>query len=75
MFCEIRVRGHLSTGWSAWFDGLDVANCPNGEVLLSGALPDQAALFGVLNRLHGLNLRLLSLTCADNSPTGSTFGE
>jgi hypothetical protein len=75
MFCEIRIQGHLSAGWSAWFDGLAVANCPNGETILSGILPDQAALFGVLNRLYGLNLRLLSLSCTDNSPLSSTFGE
>lgn len=75
MFCEIRVRGQLSADWSAWFDGLTVVNCPNGEAVLSGPLPDQAALFGVLNRLYGLNLRLLSLTCTDNSPSNSPFGE
>lgn len=75
MFCEIRVRGQLSAGWSAWFDGLQVVNDPNGETILSGSLPDQAALFGILNRLHSLNLRLLSLSCSDNSPPGSSFGE
>lgn len=75
MFCEIRIRGQLSAGWSAWFDGLTVVNCPDDETILSGSLPDQAALFGVLNRLYGLNLRLLSLTCSDNSPLRSSFGE
>lgn len=75
MFCEIRIQGQLSADWSAWFDGLQVVNDPNGETILSGPLPDQAALFGVLNRLYGLNLRLLSLNCTDNSPQSSSFGE
>lgn len=75
MYCEIHIKGHLSAGWSAWLDGLAVANCPDGQTVLSGSLPDQAALLGVLNQLHGLNVELLWLTTADNSPPGSPFGE
>jgi hypothetical protein len=75
MLCEIRVQGHLSANWSAWFDGLKVTNRDNGEAVLAGSLPDQAALLGVLNRLHGLNVRLLSVNCTENSPVASSFGE
>lgn len=58
---EIRVLGQLPDGWSDWFEGLSICNLPSGEVTLSGALPDQAALLGILNRLHALNLIVISM--------------
>ena len=67
MFCEIRVRGHLSAPWMEWLDGLSITNEVNGEALIAGRLPDQSALYGVLNRLEALNLPLLSVACAPDS--------
>ena len=58
---RIRVEGHLADRWSDWFEGLAIHNDPNGETTLSGSLTDQAALFGVLNKIHALNLTLISL--------------
>jgi hypothetical protein len=63
---EIRVKGHLDPRWSEWFDGLQIANEPNGETLLSGYLPDQAALHGILARMRDLNLQLISVTSVDS---------
>lgn len=60
-FYEIRVEGHLSDRWSDWFDGLAIRNDPNGETILSGLFVDQAALFGALNKIHQLNLTLISV--------------
>ena len=59
---EIRVKGHLDSHWSAWFDGLTISNGANGEALLRGRLPDQAALHGVLMKVRDLGLPLLALT-------------
>ena len=58
---EIRVEGYLSDRWSAWFDGLSIQNEPNGESKLTGLLSDQAALYGVLAKIHNLNLVLVSV--------------
>ena len=58
---EIRVEGHLAEQWSDWFDGLAIHTGPNGETTLTGRLTDQAALFGVLARIHNLNLILISV--------------
>lgn len=58
---EIRVEGHLAERWSDWFAGLAIQNDLKGETRLSGALSDQAALFGVLNKLQALNLTLISV--------------
>ena len=58
---EIRVEGHLGEQWSNWFDGLAIKNDPNGETILTGPVTDQAALYGVLTKIHNLNLILVSL--------------
>jgi hypothetical protein len=58
---EIRVAERLTDRWPGWFDGLAILNNPDGETILYGLLADQAALLGVLNRVHGLNLTLISV--------------
>lgn len=58
---EIRVKGQLSDQWSDWFENMDLRLLENGEMILSGAIPDQAALMGILNKLNRLNLTLLSV--------------
>ena len=58
---EIRVRGHLGSGWSDWFTGLHVTLEDHGDTLLAGPL-DQAALHGVLRRVRDLGVPLLSVT-------------
>jgi hypothetical protein len=59
--CEIRFKNYLDTCWHIWFEGLSIKNFADGEVLVSGALPDQAALFGLLNKIRDLNLKIISL--------------
>jgi hypothetical protein len=58
---EFRVEGHLTDRWSDWFEGLAIHNDSNGETSLSGSIADQAALFGVLNKIRALNLTLISV--------------
>jgi hypothetical protein len=60
-YYEIRVKSHLESAWVDWFDGLTISNIENGEAILSGYLPDQAALHGVLNRISNLGLTLVSV--------------
>lgn len=61
-FYEIRIEGHLPDRWSEWFQGLAIHNDPCGGTTLSGPLADQAALFGVLGKIHSLNLTLISVS-------------
>jgi hypothetical protein len=58
---EIRVEGCLAGDWSDWFDGLEIRNEHHGETILTGPMEDQAALFGLLIKLHDLNLILISV--------------
>ena len=56
---HIRVAGNLDQKWSDWFDGFVMATRGDGETLLCGAVVDQAALHGVLAKIHRLGLPLL----------------
>jgi hypothetical protein len=57
---EIRVRGHLGATLLQAFPTLRAAR-DGGETVLSGPLPDQAALHGVLAEIAALGLELLEL--------------
>jgi predicted ester cyclase len=66
---EIRVHDHLSSDWTEWFEGLIIENHPNSEATLSGPFQDQAALFGVLEKVRDLNLTLIAVKCMDPGRT------
>jgi hypothetical protein len=57
----LRVRGHLDQTWSAWFDGFTIAHQANGETTLTGTVPDQAALYGLLTKARDLGLELVAV--------------
>jgi hypothetical protein len=59
---EIRVEGCLTEDWSEWFEGLSIQAQDGSVTVLRGWLPDQSALLGVLYKMHGLNLSLVSVT-------------
>lgn len=61
MHYRIRVQGHLDLSWQDRFGGLRLEQQETGTTLLSGTLPDQAALHGVLLQITRLGLTLLSL--------------
>jgi hypothetical protein len=59
---EIRVRGVLDRGWSAWFDGLQLSSEPGGVTVIAGEVADQAAPHGLLAKVRDLGLPPLSVT-------------
>ena len=71
-YYEIKIKGHLDPHWSDWFAGLQLSHMEGNETLLSGPLPDQAALHGLLERIRDLNITLISVTCAGSSTQKST---
>lgn len=58
---RIVVEGQLDDQWLDWFDGLTLTQDENGETVMTVPFPDQSALLGLLNRLHSLNLKLVSV--------------
>lgn len=62
---QIQVLGELAPRWLHWFDGLDIATQPGDDgttiTTLTGPVPDQAGLRGILNKLWDLNLTLLEV--------------
>jgi len=62
---RICVQGAIERSWSELFDGMRVSYrhvaTPNALTVLTGAALDQAALIGLLNRLYGLGLPLVSV--------------
>jgi len=58
---QIKIKGHLDDTLASWFDGLSVSNREDGDAVLSGPLPDQAALQGILKRISNLGLTLISV--------------
>ena len=61
MIYQIRIKGHLSSRWLDWFDGLAITLEEDGNTLLNGPLIDQAALHGILKKVRDLGMPLLSV--------------
>ena len=57
---EIRIRGILGRTVAGAFPGL-LARENRGETVLTGRLPDQAALHGVLAQIEALGLELIEI--------------
>ena len=70
-YYEIRIKGHLDPHWSEPFAGLQLSHLEGNETLLSGLLPDQAALHGLLERIRDLNIALISVNCCGPSTPDS----
>jgi hypothetical protein len=63
---EIRLKGHLEARWAAWFDGLTLSQESGGTTVIRGTVIDQAALHGLLAKVHDLGLPLIALTQLDS---------
>jgi hypothetical protein len=58
---QIRVRSHLPSDWTDWFEGLTITLEENGDMLLTGPVIDQAALHGLLRKVRDLGMPLISV--------------
>jgi hypothetical protein len=57
---RIVVRSELSDRYAAAFEGMQMQT-KDGNTILTGELVDQPHLYGILQRINGLGLELLSV--------------
>ena len=69
---EIRVKGRIDEHWSEWFDGLTIAHSDQNETVLTGLIPDQPALYGLIAKLRDLGLSLRSVSCIEYEGEGNS---
>lgn len=62
---QIRLKGHLGSQWTEWFEGMTIALEDNGETLLTGPVADQAALHGLLRKVRDLGMPLISVIAVE----------
>jgi hypothetical protein len=73
---RIVTRGELDDGYASAFDGIQMKS-KDGETILTGEVVDQPHLFGILDRIHGLGLELLSVQAPpeDANPSAERYRE
>ena len=63
---QIKVKGHLDTNRSEWFEGWTISQENDGNTLLTGPVTDQSALHGLLIKIRNLNLPIVSVNCIES---------
>jgi hypothetical protein len=62
----IVIRGIIDQSWSAYFSGVNRISYSGDLTGICVEIADQSALYGLLNQIHDLNLRLVSIRLLDS---------
>ena len=58
---QIVIKGCIDKEWADWFGDIEIHHQEN-TTIMTGELPDQSALHGILNQIRDLNLTLISVS-------------
>ena len=58
---EIIVKDWIDEEWGEWLGGLVMTHAEPDQTKLSGVLPDQAAVYGIIARIRDMGCQLSSL--------------
>ena len=74
MVYRIVVRSELTDTYAVAFEGMKIET-KDGETILTGEIIDQPHLFGILDRINGLGLELLSVQALPEDAHSNAEGE
>jgi len=57
---KIKIQERLDLKWQEHFEGMSIKHRKN-QTIIEGTTKDQAHLFGILNMIRDLNLKLISV--------------
>ena len=67
---RIVVRSELNDRYAVAFEGMEMET-KNGDTVITGEIIDQPHLYGILDRINGLGLKLLSVQALpEDAPPG-----
>ena len=79
---QVRVEGRIGRRWLAWFDDLAISATDEKQsgrgpaiTTLTGVMPDQAALAGLLQKLYSLGLPLVEVRRKDTDRLDNPAGD
>lgn len=67
LIVEMRIKGRMDENWSKWFNDFQVTYSEADETILTGMVPDQAALYGLISKLRDLGIQLLAIKLSEPS--------
>jgi hypothetical protein len=67
---RIVVQSELSDTYALAFEGMEMET-KNGDTVFTGEVIDQPQLYGILDRINGLGLRLLSVQALEDVHPGA----
>lgn len=59
------IKGQIDDQCAGWFCGLIISRSDNDETVLTGIVPDQAALYAVISRLRDMGIQIDTVTSQD----------
>ena len=71
---RIVVRSELSNSYAVAFEGMEMET-KHGDTILTGEVIDQPHLYGILGRINGLGLKLVSVQTLPEDAQWSTEGK